>query len=136
MNSWKETHCSKDHRIKKSTTHNIILQATHTALANSEKTAPDAPEKHQISINTNKPASKVRFILKVIKPVTNRKRFQCSLKCDRLHTQQWFKANALKICFRLLRWSFYTPNGFSSSSRFCRYTPNQYKCGLYIGLIF
>ena len=50
-----------------------------------EKTAPDAPKKHQISINTNKPASRVRFILKAIKPVTNRKRFQCSLKCDRLH---------------------------------------------------
>ena len=49
-----------------------------------KKTAPDAPEKHEISINTNKPASRVRFILKAIKPVTNRKRFQCSLKCDRL----------------------------------------------------
>ena len=49
-----------------------------------EKTAPDAPEKHQISINTNKPASRVRFISKAIKPATGRKRFQCALKCDRL----------------------------------------------------
>ena len=51
-----------------------------------EKTAPDAPEKHQTSINTNKPASKVRFISKAIKPVTGRKRFQCGLKCYRLQT--------------------------------------------------
>ena len=50
-----------------------------------EKTAPDAPEKHQTSINTNKPAFRVRFISKAIKPVTGRKRFQCALKCDRLH---------------------------------------------------
>ena len=52
-----------------------------------EKTAPDAPEKHQTSINANKPASRVRFISKAIKPVTGRKRFQCSLKCDRLQIQ-------------------------------------------------
>ena len=50
-----------------------------------EKTAPDAPEKLQTSINTNKPASRVRFISKAIKPVTGRKRFQCVPKCDRLH---------------------------------------------------
>ena len=52
-----------------------------------EKTAPDAPEKRQTSINTNKLASRVRFISKAIKPVTGRKRFQCALKCDRLQAQ-------------------------------------------------
>ena len=49
-----------------------------------EKNAPDATEKLQTSINTNKPASRVRFISKAIKPVTGRKCFQCALRCDRL----------------------------------------------------
>ena len=47
-----------------------------------EKTAPDTPEKLQTSINTNKPASRLRFILKAIKPVTGRKRFQCTIGCN------------------------------------------------------
>ena len=49
-----------------------------------KKTAPNAPEKLQTSININKHASKVRFISKAIEPVTGSKRFQCALKCNRL----------------------------------------------------
>ena len=49
-----------------------------------EKTALDAPEKLQTSININKPASRVCFFSKAIKPVTGCKRFQCALKCNRL----------------------------------------------------
>ena len=59
-----------------------------------EKTASDAPEKLQISINTNKPASRERFISKAIKPVTGRKCFQCALKCDRLLTVMGFRGFA------------------------------------------
>ena len=65
-----------------------------------EKTAPDAPEKHQTSINKNKPASGVRFISKTIKPVNDRKRVQCALNCDRL---QCDSNNCVLIFFQICK---------------------------------
>ena len=51
-----------------------------------KKKRSGSTDKLQTSVNTNKPASRVRFISKAIKPVTGRLRLQCALKCNRLHS--------------------------------------------------
>ena len=59
-----------------------------------EKTAPNAPEKFQNIKEFKQTFVQSAFISRAIKPVTNRMRFQCALKCDRLQEPLPISANS------------------------------------------